>query len=293
VVVATKFSPEHSTSGEVVRAAERSLARLGTDVIDLYQTHWPNPQVPFEDTLEGLRTLLDRGWVRCVGLSNASVRQMRACREAFTAGEFVSLQQQYNLADRHVESAQLAFCRDNGRALLAYSPLLEGRLMPDDERRDGLQCLARGLGLQVSQLILAWLLRHPEVVVIPKAGSWEHLRSNLDAADIELPPEAVARVDELYTQRVIAVEPGRIRLAAEPHRQVYQTLQDALANPAGMIPSPAQFAEELRGGEHFKPVKVRKGALPHAEYELAEGRLRYWAWIIAYGDATPIPCCPV
>jgi aryl-alcohol dehydrogenase-like predicted oxidoreductase len=293
VVVATKFSPEHSTSQAVIQAAERSLSRLRTDVIDLFQTHWPNPRVPFDQTLEGLQTLLARGWVRCVGLSNASLRQTRACQHAFAPGQFVSLQQQYNLADRYVEQTHLTFCRDNSCALLAYSPLLEGKLAPVDERQSELGRLAEQLNLTLGQLILAWLLRHPEVVVIPKAGTPKHVSANIAAAQVRLPPEIITRVDELYSQQVLFLEPRAITIEDTPNRHVYRNLEQALANPARMSPSPAEFAEDIRTGEPFKPVKVRRAAETQYGYHLAEGRLRYWAWVIAFGDEKPLPCFPV
>ena len=290
VVIATKFSPERSGYRGVVEAAEQSLVRLQTDVIDLYQTHWPNPQHLFEETIRALQALLVAGKIRTVGLSNATQQQMRLARAAFAPEVFVALQQQYNLADRHVETAHLPFCREQGCTLLAYSPLLEGKLAPADTRRTELDRLARGAGLTPGQLILAWLLRHPEVVVIPKAGSAQHLDANLAAAEIQLSPDLIMAVDQLYLQQTVMVEPSEIEIADAANRQVCKTVDEARANVTGMSPSPLEVAEELQRGENFKPIKVRRTNGEGKPYQLTEGRLRYWAWVLAFGQEKSVPC---
>lgn len=290
IVIATKFSPEHSDYQGVMDAAERSLTRLQTDFIDLYQTHWPNPRIPFEETIKALQALLVAGKIRTVGLSNATLKQMHLAQAAFPPEQFVSLQQQYNLADRYVEVAQLPFCVEHGCTLLAYSPLLEGKLAPDDARRYELERLAREAGLSPGQLILVWLLRLPEVVVIPKAGSVHHLDANLAAAEITLPPDLITALNQLYLQQIVSVVPSDIDVADAANRKVCKTEEEARANTAGMSPSPMEVAEELQQGENFKPIKVSRKAGSSKPYQLTEGRLRYWAWVIAFGEQKPVPC---
>ncbi len=290
VVVATKFSPEHSQSADVLKAAEGSLRRLKMEVIDLYQTHWPNPSVPFEETIGALRRLLDAGKVRTVGLSNASVRQWKQAQAAFGPHEIVSFQQQYNLADRFVETTLLPVCQQEGLVLIAYSPLLEGKIAPDDPRRRQLETLAHGLNVTVGQVVLAWLLRHPTVVVIPKAANPIHLKENIAASALTLDGEAVRLIDELYAPRIMELVPGQIDVEDAAGRQVYKTLAEALENPARMSPSPRELAEEFVAGEPFRPIKVRRTPGDEGTYTLVEGRLRYWAWVIAHGNQRSIAC---
>lgn len=290
VVIATKFSPEHSDYQGVIDAVERSLIRLQTDYIDLYQTHWPSPGIPFEETIKALQTLLVTGKVRTVGLSNATLKQMNLAQIAFRPEQFVSLQQQYNLADRYIEAGHLPFCVEHGCMLLAYSPLLEGKLAPADGRRNELDRLANEAGLSPAQLILAWLLRHPQVVVIPKAGSAHHLAANLMAAEIHLSSNLILALDELYLQQIVPVVPSDIDVADAANRKVCKTEEEARANTAGMSPSPLEVADELQRGENFKPIKVSRQTGSSKPYQLTEGRLRYWAWVIAFGAQKPVPC---
>ena len=271
-------------------AADRSLKRLGVDTIDLYQTHWPNLAVPFASTLDGLRSLLDQGKIRAVGLSNSSRRQWDLAHAAFSPDKLVSFQQQYNLADRSVEITHLPICRATGLALIAYSPLLEGQITPNDERRFELEALAKVSGITIGQLVLAWLLRHPEAVVIPKATSPAHLEENIAAAAAVLDPDTADAIQRLYSPHLLEIAPDNIDVVDDANRNVYKTQQDALSNWAGMIPSPREMADEFLAGEAFKPIKVRRGTGTSKSYVLTEGRLRYWAWVIAYGDRKPIAC---
>lgn len=290
VVIATKFSPENSSASAVINAVERSLKRLAVDCIDLYQTHWPNPSVPFAETLEALDNLLRQGKIRAVGLSNSSRRQWLLAKNGLPPGSFVSFQQQYNLADRFVETTHLPVCRDEGLALIAYSPLMEGKIAPNDARRCQLDDFARQYEITTVQLVIAWLLRHPEVVVIPKAASARHVQENVAAASLVLNSEVLAKIDQMYRSVIIHVFPRDIKQGDAVGRNVYRTLQEALQNPSNMTPSPREVADELISGEPFKPIKLSRYGNGTKAYSLVEGRLRYWAWVIANGNSRPLPC---
>lgn len=136
VLIATKFgSPvigREGTGGAapdyVRRAVETSLTRLGTDRIDLYQIHRPDPATPIADTLEALTELVEAGKVREIGCSNFSAEQLREAHEASTGPHFVSVQNHYNLLHRQDEKAVLPTCEELGISYLPYFPLASGLL---------------------------------------------------------------------------------------------------------------------------------------------------------------------
>ncbi|MBI5572107.1 MAG: aldo/keto reductase [Desulfomonile tiedjei] len=287
VFIATKFSPENSTYDGVLRAAEGSLRRLKTDYIDLYQAHWSNPRVPIEETAKALDRLVEDGKVRHVGVSNFSLSETRRARSTLRRVPLVSMQQEYNILERTAEEAFLPYCREQGLILIAYSPLASGRF-PSDERARALSGVAERYDLTMAQLMLNWLVRDPIVVAVTKSTREGHLRENAAAVACEIAPEDLDYISESIRPEILRVPTGLIRVIDDGSRAVYTTLEEALENRHGLTPGPVELAEQITQEEFLKPVKVRWNPETQ-EYELIDGRVRYWAWVIAHKGQVPIP----
>jgi aryl-alcohol dehydrogenase-like predicted oxidoreductase len=235
VLIATKFGmpvDEERTGAKpeyVRRAAEDSLRRLGTDRIDLYQLHQPDPDTPIADTLGAMDELVRAGKVREIGCSNFSADQLREAESAAGAGaRFVSVQNEYNLFVREPEEeGVLAESIRQGLAFIPYSPLESGVLtgkyrtgepppagtrlssFGDDEVKDLLAddhlaavdrmaAWAAHRGHSVSELAIAWLLaQRPVASVIAGATSAEQVHANVAAADWALGDEDLAEVEKV------------------------------------------------------------------------------------------------
>ncbi|WP_405569666.1 aldo/keto reductase [Streptomyces phaeochromogenes] len=204
-------SPRHLKS-----AAEASLKRLGVEAIGLYQLHKPDTAVPFEESVGALRDLLDEGKIRHAGISNTDVGQIRRAH-ALLGDRLVSVQNRYSPAVRDSEP-ELRLCAELGLAFLPWSPLggisrssLDGP-SPEDAGHstgpgdstlpghaiglDAFHAVARERGVSPQQVCLAWLLaRSPVVVPIPGASRPGTIRDSAGAADLELTPEEVARLE--------------------------------------------------------------------------------------------------
>jgi len=183
-------SPKH-----LREAAEASLSRLGIDAIGLYQLHRPDVNVPYEESVGAIRDLLDEGKIRMAGISNANVEQIRLAQEVL-GGRLVSVQNQFSPAYRSSEP-ELELCDELGIAFLPWSPLggissagkLGDRFAPFKEIAD-----ERGLTPQV--VCLAWhLSKSPRVIPIPGASRPESILNSVEAADVTLTPEEIARLD--------------------------------------------------------------------------------------------------
>jgi aryl-alcohol dehydrogenase-like predicted oxidoreductase len=208
--LATKVFPVFPVGPLVIQAARRSMRRLSVDVIDLYQVHWPNPVVPLETTMAGMRRLLHRYLVRHVGVSNFGLGRWQHADRALGSPVF-SNQVEYSLVARRAESKLLPWAQSNDRIIIAYSPLAQGFLSArwDGTRRpagvratnplflsenleraqpllDAIREIARAHDALPSQVALAWLIRKPNVVAIPGASNVEQLERNAAAADLEL-----------------------------------------------------------------------------------------------------------
>ena len=210
--VASKIFPVLPVGPVVLQRARGSVRRLGIDALDLYQLHQPNPVVPFSSTMPAFAQLLDEGAVRHVGVSNYSLARWEAAEEAL-GRPVLSNQVRYNLVDRRPEKDLLPWAQANDRLIIAYSPLAQGLLsarydennrpsghgprrvagVPSREPAPGRArcstCCARWPTTHdatPSQIALAWLIRRPNVVVIPGASSAAQVEVNAAAADIEL-----------------------------------------------------------------------------------------------------------
>jgi aryl-alcohol dehydrogenase-like predicted oxidoreductase len=175
--------PEH------LRAAfEGSLRRLRVEAIDLYQFHRPDPKVPFEESLGAIINLRNEGKVRAIGLSNVTVDQLEV---ALQMTEIVSVQNRYNIGDRHSEEV-LDFCTRVGIAFLPWAPVAAGQV-----HRESPQVLelARRKDVTPSQLALAWLLqRSPVILPIPGTSKVKHLEENIAAGAIKLDPAEASAI---------------------------------------------------------------------------------------------------
>ena len=187
-----KAYPQNASRERLPRACETSLARLGTDRIDLYLLHWRG-SVPFAETIEAMERLVDAGKVLRWGVSNLDTEDMA---ELFSAGGGACATDQilYNLTRRGPEHDLLFWLAGHGLPAMAYSPVEQGRLT----RERALADLAAQIGATPAQLALAWLLARDGVVAIPKAGSVAHVQDNRAAADLILAPQTLIDLDAAF-----------------------------------------------------------------------------------------------
>jgi len=204
VFIATKVSGEHLRADAVLRAADASLHLLGTQVIDLYQIHWPNARVPIQETMQAMETLVDRGQVRYIGVSNFSLRELRAAQEVMTKYPIVANQVLYNLNRREIERDLLPYCQEHHITILAYTPLDDGRLAtPSRFRRQQstgvLEQVAAEAHKTMAQVALNWCTARPHVIAIPKSDRVERTVENCQASGWRLTPAQLQRLDEAFT----------------------------------------------------------------------------------------------
>ena len=294
VFIATKVSPEHLAYEDIIRACEGSMKRLATDYIDLYQIHWPNPVIPIKETIEAMKCLREQGKIRFIGVSNFSLQQIRESMEIFGKEGFISVQSEYNLFDRSIEQDILPFCEDNDLLTIAYSPLDQGYIAQGNSRIEVLDNIAQKYGKTRAQIVLNWFVSHPNVIAIAKAVKPEHIRQNATAADFEIDQADIQTIDRTFQCKPINVPTQKIKVivGGQGNRKVYQTIEDALSNKLGFTPSPNTLAEDIRlRNERIKPIRVRKTTDKSGRYiyDLVEGRIRYWAWVIAFNGEKAIP----
>ena len=191
--IVSKVLAENSTRAGTIAACERSLKRLKTDRIDLYLLHWRG-RPKLEETVSGFEALLAAGAIRAWGVSNFDVDDMEELIALKGGTTCASNQVLYNLRRRGIESGLLPWCRERGIPIQAYSPIEQGRLLRDR----ALTAVAIRHRATPAQIALAWVLRHKEMMVIPKATTLEHVRENRAALDIALTEQDLGELNRAF-----------------------------------------------------------------------------------------------
>lgn len=193
VFLVSKVYPHNASRNGIPQACERSLQRLGTDCIDLYLLHWRG-QYPLTETVEAFERLRQAGKIRCWGVSNFDVDDLQELEDLAACATNQVL---YNPEERGIEFDLLPFCQTHGMPVMAYCPVGQGgRLL----HHPAVIEVAQRHGVQPGQVVLAWALRQPGVLVIPKAVSAGHVRANAAAAALQLSDEDLSLFDRAFPE---------------------------------------------------------------------------------------------
>jgi diketogulonate reductase-like aldo/keto reductase len=191
--IVSKVSPENSSRAGTIAACTRSLKRLKTDRIDLYLLHWRGTS-PLEETVAGFEALVASGAIRYWGVSNFDVDDMEELLAVQGGAACTSNQVVYNLRRRGIEAGLLPWCRERSIPVMAYSPIEQGRLLRDRVLTE----VAIRHRATTAQIALAWVLRQPDMMVIPKSSNEMHVRENRAALDIALTQQDLADLDRAF-----------------------------------------------------------------------------------------------
>jgi diketogulonate reductase-like aldo/keto reductase len=200
VFLTSKVLPKNLTYDSLIEACEASLDRLGTEYLDLYLIHWPNPAISLRESLDAMATLSDRGLVRNVGVSNFSAYQLSCAHHvsdvpiAVNQVEFHPWFQRPDLVD---------YCRDTETVVEAAAPLARTEIFADEVVRE----LAETYDTSAAQVVLRWALDR-DVVVLPKSSSPAHVRQNLEL-DWELDDADRSRLDDRDRDQPVYDTPAR------------------------------------------------------------------------------------
>jgi diketogulonate reductase-like aldo/keto reductase len=191
--ITTKVWHTHMAYADVHASVKKSLKRLHCDYIDLCLVHWPNTNIPFNETFDALNELVEAGEVRHLGVSNFDLEGLRQA-QTLSATPILTNQVPYSLYNRAcVANGTLEYCQENDLILTAHSPFDRGTLLNDPELR---QVAARH-GKTSAQVALHWLVQQPNVITIPMSSNPEHLHSNMEALDMELTPRDMEILNSL------------------------------------------------------------------------------------------------
>ncbi len=193
--ITSKFLPSPWGYSKVMRSIEGSLRRLGTDYLDLYLLHFPNPFASMKETFRVLNQLVRDGRVRQLGVSNFNVKQLRNA-QSLSKTPILTNQVPYNIFFRSfAKNGVLEYCQKNDILLTAYFPVkFRSKSIASNEV---IRSIAQAHKATPFQIALAWLAAQPRVITIPLSFNPQHQKENLEAADIELTQDEMEKLNKL------------------------------------------------------------------------------------------------
>ena len=196
VFLVSKVWPTHVAGNGIARACEASLARLGTDHLDLYLLHWPNGVTDLSGVVTAFANLRSAGKIRAWGVSNFTVSDLENLFQVPQGDRCATNQVPYNLGDRSVEHDLLPWCEQHGMPVMAYSPLggPDAKLLRDPT----LARIGAARGCSAAAVALAWTIRSGQVIAIPESGSVAHVKENAVALSLRLTPEELLTLDAAH-----------------------------------------------------------------------------------------------
>jgi len=201
VFLVSKVSPNHVAGDGIARACDASLARLGTDHLDLHLLHWPTRDADLSSIVAAFESLRGAGKIRAWGVSNFKVSDMEELFRVSHGDRCATNQVLYNLGNRGIEHDLLPWCERHGMPLMAYSPL--GGAGASLLRDPTLARIGAAHSCSAAAVALAWTIRNANVIAIPESGSAAHVKENAVALSLTLTP------DELHTLDATHPAPNR------------------------------------------------------------------------------------
>ncbi|MFP4016820.1 MAG: aldo/keto reductase [Halanaerobiales bacterium] len=190
--ITSKVSYENLHYDDVITACENTLDELNTEYLDLYLIHWPNKNIPIEETMRALSDLKQEGKIKDIGVSNFTRNHLEEVKEVSDEDIVVN---QVEFHPYLYQKELYDYCMDNGIYITAYSPIARGDVFGDSL----LSIIAKKHGKNEAQIALRWMMQK-DIIVIPRSSNPEHIKSNFELFDFELSDDEVSKIDSLDRQ---------------------------------------------------------------------------------------------
>lgn len=277
--ISTKVSSENLTYKKFINSVQSSLKRLRIKKIDLIQPHWPNTKYDIDEIVHAFKYLKNKKYVRYFGTSNYSFQDIKYFKRKLL-GDFKFIQEEYSIVDRSIERDKLIFCKANDMKLIGYSPLGTGNLNFSTQQKKLLEKLGTKYDVSIFSIILNFLIKRADnIILIPNSMNRDNINSNINSQFLKLSKKEHNQIDNIFKFKTIKIKLKNINFVDRNYKKI-ASLDDAIQNKFGLSPSPIELSKKIKKGENLKPIKIRKN---RENYDLIEGRLRFWAHVIAFG----------
>ncbi|MCL5423518.1 MAG: aldo/keto reductase [Candidatus Marsarchaeota archaeon] len=202
VFIATKVSPHNFNYDNLIKACNKSLERLNIKYIDLYQLHFPNYKISMKETFAALEYLVREGKVLSIGVSNFNLDELKKAELILKENKICSNQIEYSILVRRLHDQIINYCKNNKIEIIAYSPLLRGNMYRkrNIKTNEIFEELTKKYNATTAQIALSWLISK-NTIPIPKSGSLEHMKENINAIKIKLSANDIKKIDDIKQRK--------------------------------------------------------------------------------------------
>lgn len=289
-IIATKISPEMLSAKNIYKSVLKSRKNLGVDRIDLVQLHWPNPSIDIKESIDALLELKNKNIINGIGMCNYDFDEIKKVYKYYKQNILSTFQTEYNFFDRTIESKIKKFLKKKKVHILAYSPLAQGRIYNGKFQKKILLDLSKKYNLSIDQIVLNWLVHHGKSIPIPNTLNLDRLEKNFSSLQTKILSKDLFKISTVCNSPIENTSTQKIIVKNKLNTKVYTSIKEAKTNRFKMSPSPIELSKKLIVNENIKPIRVKrekKGT--KTKLYLLEGRLRFWAWVIAFGWKKNIP----
>lgn len=236
VFISTKVSPEHLCFSNVFKSVERSLRKLNTDYIDLYQIHWPNPDIQLFNTLRAMEILQESGKIRFIGVSNFLIDEYKQAHY-YLGNKLVSNQIEYNLCNRTAENDILPYSMMSNHTIIAYSPF------KDYMNLDLLNPIASLYDKTIYQIILNWMNSKQNLISIMRSITPSHIKGNIESLNFSLLSKDIKKINQLYKNNIQQIDVNKVEINDKKIEDLYNKVKI--------------LSVHIQKGMPIKPIKVK------------------------------------
>ena len=290
IFLATKFSPKFLKFRSIKIACEKSLKRLKTDYIDLYQLHWPNPEANFEDQILSLEKLLKEGKIRYAGISNCTKNQIIIAKKILEK-RLYSHQDKLNLLTKpdDFKKGYLDLMKKQHIKNISYGVFGQGFLKFSPKQKIFLDRILKKYDMSLSQFIIKWISMYDKNGhILTNSLDKNHIIQNIKALNKQIYYKDFLKVKNFFKTKVQKINIDKIKVIdwdIDKSHKIYTSLNEAILNKYNLKPSIEHLVDEIKING-FKPIELKKGK---NNYFVMQGRMRFWAHKYLYPQKKMVP----
>lgn len=288
VVISSKVNPDNCSHFALKRSVKETLKRLGTDYIDLYQIHWINPFIEFEETFTALEELVLAGYIRAMGVCNFSIPMITQASKYLKKIKISSNHIEFNFFNQYEVLKDRNYYQENKVSVIGYGVLNHLNLNFTKKQRKFLGGLQKNYNKTLPQILIRYFTSFENTILLSRTDNIEHLKTNLNSFDFNLTSEQYQQFYEMFKFKVQNIPMKKIKI---PEQFKKFNNSDNFKNQNNLIPSPLIIAQTFVKYNYFKPLKLleKEGFYYLDSYDFYGELKKYLAWRILYDISKPIP----